>query len=370
MRRGRPPYANDPAARQRSDAFFEEMPAPRASTNAASRLASVLGGRARSRDPSPSARRVPKHAVAFGTTVRSPRVSPHVTPRATPRSSPRNPASAAWTASDRYLARVRERERDVRRDDEGDGELLSDENRSDLYELSDDSIDDHLGAVFPSHASSRRSRRARSPGRSMSPGPRSLGTSPGGDGRVDRRARSGEAKTARLAMAAARRRRRRRRERAAARRVRPGNPQTFSAVPEPRRHLRARPSRRRVRRLCARLPRNPSRASGGGGGGPADDASAPEDGASSKAGAAWTLPWTLPWTPRRRLRAHAPLRSPRVRGWRFRALLVARGRRVFGPTPRVRRRLARGARTDEPATRRGTGDASNADRLDREERLG
>ena len=189
MRRGRPPYANDPAARQRSDAIFEELPAPRASTNAASRLASVLGGRARSRDPSPSARRVPKHAVAFGTTVRSPRVSPHVTPRATPRSSPRNPASAAWTASDRYLARVRERERDVRRDDEGDGELLSDENRSDLYELSDDSIDDHLGAVFPSHASSRRSRRARSPGRSMSPGPRSLGTSPGGDGRVDRHRR-------------------------------------------------------------------------------------------------------------------------------------------------------------------------------------
>ena len=261
MRRGRPPYANDPAARQRSDAFFEELPAPRASTNAASRLASVLGGRARSRDPSPSARRVPKHAVAFGTTVRSPRVSPHVTPRATPRSSPRNPASAAWTASDRYLARVRERERDVRRDDEGDGELLSDENRSDLYELSDDSIDDHLGAVFPSHASSRRSRRARSPGRSMSPGPRSLGTSPGGDGRVDRRARSGEtfedgASRDRGGAPAPTPS-----PRSARRRVAfvPETPETFSAVPEPRGATSVpKPvEATRPTSLRARLPRKP-----------------------------------------------------------------------------------------------------------------
>ena len=261
MRRGRPPYANDPAARQRSDAFFEELPAPRASTNAASRLASVLGGRARSRDPSPSARRVPKHAVAFGTTVRSPRVSPHVTPRATPRSSPRNPASAAWTASDRYLARVRERERDVRRDDEGDGELLSDENRSDLYELSDDSIDDHLGAVFPSHASSRRSRRARSPGRSMSPGPRSLGTSPGGDGRVDRRARSGEtfedgASRDRGGAPAPTPS-----PRSARRRVAfvPEPPETFSAVPEPRGATSVpKPvEATRPTSLRARLPRKP-----------------------------------------------------------------------------------------------------------------
>ena len=191
MRRGRPPFADDPAARRRSSEFFGEMPAPRASTNAASRLASVLGGRARSRDPSPSARRVPTHAVAFGTTVRSPRVSPHVTPRATPQSSPVK-AGAAWTASDRYLARVRERERDVRREREGDGDV-SDENRSDLFELSDDSIDERVSAVFPSHAqdSKRGSRHARSPSRSRSPGPRSsLDTQDKSPGRVDRRARS------------------------------------------------------------------------------------------------------------------------------------------------------------------------------------
>jgi hypothetical protein len=191
MRRGRPPFADDPAARRRSSAFFGEMPAPRASTNAASRLASVLGGRARSRDPSPSARRVPTHAVAFGTTVRSPRVSPHVTPRATPQSSPVK-AGAAWTASDRYLARVRERERDVRREREGDGDV-SDENRSDLFELSDDSIDERVSAVFPSHAqdSKRGSRHARSPSRSRSPGPRSsLDNQDKSPGRVDRRARS------------------------------------------------------------------------------------------------------------------------------------------------------------------------------------
>ena len=191
MRRGRPPFADDPAARRRSSEFFGEMPAPRASTNAASRLASVLGGRARSRDPSPSARRVPTHAVAFGTTVRSPRVSPHVTPRATPQSSPVK-AGAAWTASDRYLARVRERERDVRREREGDGDV-SDENRSDLFELSDDSIDERVSAVFPSHAqdSKRGSRHARSPSRSRSPGPRSsLDNQDKSPGRVDRRARS------------------------------------------------------------------------------------------------------------------------------------------------------------------------------------
>ena len=191
MRRGRPPFADDPAARRRSSEFFGEMPAPRASTNAASRLASVLGGRARSRDPSPSARRVPTHAVAFGTTVRSPRVSPHVTPRATPQSSPVK-AGAAWNASDRYLARVRERERDVRREREGDGDV-SDENRSDLFELSDDSIDERVSAVFPSHAqdSKRGSRHARSPSRSRSPGPRSsLDNQDKSPGRVDRRARS------------------------------------------------------------------------------------------------------------------------------------------------------------------------------------
>ena len=187
MRRGRPPYADDPAARGRSNAFFGEMPAPRASTNAASRLASVLGGRARSRDPSPSARRVPTHAVAFGTTVRSPRVSPCVTPRATPTSSPLKPRPSGWTASDRFLARVRAREGPVARNDENHLGDDSDENRSDLYELSDDSIDDRLGAVFPSRASSRGRRRERSPSRSRSPTPRSLEAA----GRVDRRSRSG-----------------------------------------------------------------------------------------------------------------------------------------------------------------------------------
>jgi hypothetical protein len=134
---------------------------------------------------------VPTHAVAFGTTVRSPRVSPHVTPRATPQSSPVK-AGAAWTASDRYLARVRERERDVRREREGDGDV-SDENRSDLFELSDDSIDERVSAVFPSHAqdSKRGSRHARSPSRSRSPGPRSsLDNQDKSPGRVDRRARS------------------------------------------------------------------------------------------------------------------------------------------------------------------------------------
>jgi len=134
---------------------------------------------------------VPTHAVAFGTTVRSPRVSPHVTPRATPQSSPVK-AGAAWTASDRYLARVRELERDVRREREGDGDV-SDENRSDLFELSDDSIDERVSAVFPSHAqdSKRGSRHARSPSRSRSPGPRSsLDNQDKSPGRVDRRARS------------------------------------------------------------------------------------------------------------------------------------------------------------------------------------
>jgi hypothetical protein len=101
-------------------------------------------------------------------------------------------AGAAWTASDRYLARVRERERDVRREREGDGDV-SDENRSDLFELSDDSIDERVSAVFPSHAqdSKRGSRHARSPSRSRSPGPRSsLDNQDKSPGRVDRRARS------------------------------------------------------------------------------------------------------------------------------------------------------------------------------------
>ena len=235
MRRGRPPFADDPAARRRSSAFFGEMPAPRASTNAASRLASVLGGRARSRDPSPSARRVPTHAVAFGTTVRSPRVSPHVTPRATPQSSPLK-AGAAWTASDRYLARVRERERDVRRERDGDGDV-SDENRSDLFELSDDSIDERVSAVFPSHAqnSKRDSRHARSPSRSRSPGPRSSLDNLESPGRVDRRARSGgESRGASPSPTAPSPRSARRRVAFVAEKSNAETPSSCSVPPEPR----------------------------------------------------------------------------------------------------------------------------------------
>ena len=220
MRRGRPPYAEDPAAMQRPNAFFGEMLAPHTSTNSASRLASVLGGRARSRDPSPSARRVATHAVAFGTTLRSPRVSPHVTPRATPTSSPLK-ARTGRSAADRYLARAREREVPVVRRDEGEGDD-SDENRSDLFELSDDSVDDGLGAAFPSHASSRGRRRARSPGRSKPPTPSSLEAA----GRVDGRSRRGEGGGASPAPAP----RRARRRVAFAQET----PETPSAPPEPR----------------------------------------------------------------------------------------------------------------------------------------
>ena len=183
-------------------------------------------------------------------------------------------------------------------------------------------------------------------------------------------------KTARLATAAARRRRRRRAKRAAARRVRPGNPRDVLGCPRAaRRHLRAQARRGDASDVSARAPapETRARASGGGGGGPrrrrrplrlgrrreqqrwervdvavdvAVDAATP-----SPSPRAFTLAACS--------RMAIPSASRRARA-------AAR----FGPTPRVRRRLARGARTDEPATRRGTGDASNADRLDREERLG
>jgi hypothetical protein len=166
MRRGRPTYADElAAARQRSHAFFDEMPPTRATTNAASRLSAVLGSRSsRSRDPSPASTRT--HTVAFGRTVQStPTMSPHGTPRATPKGSPRKPPPN-WIASKEYLARIRLREKEVHRDgDASDGSGSDD----DLYELSEDSLDEQTFGATTRQSKNRNQSRGRSHGRSKSP---------------------------------------------------------------------------------------------------------------------------------------------------------------------------------------------------------
>ena len=193
MRRGRPPYANDPAARQRSDAFFEEMPAPRAEhergvspgfrargTRAVPQPVALGSARAQARGGLRHHR-----ALAPGVSARHAACHPEI--------QPRNPASAAWTASDRYLARACASA-------SGTSGATT---RATASSCPTKTVRICTSCrTIPSTTTSGRCSRATprrvdlaARGPRVAPCPRDRGRSerpPGGDGRVDRRARSGE----------------------------------------------------------------------------------------------------------------------------------------------------------------------------------